>query len=72
MLSNQSSSHLRFLSSIGVTPLMAAMVMKNEFLFSCYEDLDRCWKLLGETSIKARSIRGAIHQFSRMILNSDF
>ncbi len=41
-----------------MTPLMAAMVQKNEFLFSIYEDLDRCWKLLGEVSIKARSIRG--------------
>ena len=37
---------------------MSAMVQKNEYMFSIFEDVDRCWKLCGETSIKARSIRG--------------
>ena len=48
----------RFLSAIGVTPLMAAMVQGTEYMFTVFEDVDRGWKLLGETSIKARSIRG--------------
>ena len=48
----------RFLSAIGVTPLMAAMVQRTEYMFTVFEDVDRGWKLLGETSIKARSIRG--------------
>ena len=46
------------MASIGVTPLMATMVMRSEVMITVYEDIDKCWKILTETSIKARSIKG--------------
>ena len=48
----------QYLAAIGVTPLMATMVMRSDYLITIYEDIDKCWKILTETSIKARSIRG--------------
>ena len=48
----------KYLSAIGVTPLMATMVMRSDYMITIYEDIDKCWKILAETSIKARSIKG--------------
>lgn len=47
-----------YLHEVGVTPLMATMVMRSDFLMTIYEDIDHCWKILTETSIKARTMRG--------------
>ena len=47
-----------FLAGVGVTPLVATMVIRSETMVTIYEDLDKQWKILSETSIKAKSIRG--------------
>ena len=39
----------KYLSSIGVTPLMAQMVLRSDFMITIYEDIDKCWKMLTET-----------------------
>ena len=48
----------KYLAGIGVTPLMAQMVLRSDFMITIYEDIDKCWKVLTETSIKAKSIKG--------------
>eukprot|EP00094_Tigriopus_californicus_P001748 TCALIF_01690-PA protein Name:"Protein of unknown function" AED:0.00 eAED:0.00 QI:104/1/1/1/1/1/3/324/270 len=47
-----------YLRAIGVTPLMAQMVVRSEYLITVYEDIDHAWKVLTETSIKAKNVKG--------------
>lgn len=56
LISNQ--NYDKYLSAIGVTPLMAQMVLRSDYMVTIYEDIDKCWKILTETAIKAKSIRG--------------
>ena len=46
------------LVAIGVNPRTLAMVMKAESMMTIYEDIDKQWKILQETSIVAKSLRG--------------
>ena len=48
----------KYLAAVGVTPLMAQMVLRSDYMVTIYEDIDHCFKILTETSIKAKSIRG--------------
>ena len=48
----------RVLEAIGVNPRTLAMVMKADAMITIYEDIDKQWKILQETSIIAKSLRG--------------
>ena len=48
----------RVLEAIGVNPRTLAMVMKADAMMTIYEDIDQQWKILQETSIVAKSLRG--------------
>ena len=37
---------------------MAQMVIRSDFLLTLYEDIDHSWKILTETSIKAKNTKG--------------
>ena len=54
---------------IGVTPLIAAMVMRSDYMVTIYEDLDKQWKILSETCVKAKSIRGYKTRSFKMTAN---
>jgi len=47
-----------YLLAIGISPLTATMVLRSDFMVTMYEDLDKQWKILSETCVKAKSIRG--------------
>jgi len=46
------------LTAVGTTPHVIEMVLGSETMMTIYEDIDLRWKILSETSVKARSIRG--------------
>jgi len=46
------------LTALGTTPHVIEMVLQSETMMTIYEDIDLRWKILSETSVKARSIRG--------------
>ena len=46
------------LEAVGANPRTLAMVMKADAMITIYEDIDRQWKILQETSIIAKSLRG--------------
>jgi len=54
-----STEHMEeVLEALGITPMVAIMVMRSDMMLTIYEDIDKQWKILTETSIKAKSIRG--------------
>merc|ERR1712179_385356 len=46
------------MAALGVTPLMAMMTIRSDEMVTIYEELDKQWKILFESSIKAKSVRG--------------
>ena len=54
----RSSICLLLSQATGVSPLMAQMVIRSDFLLTLYEDIDHSWKILTETSIKAKNTKG--------------
>ena len=50
--------YFQVLRAIGITPMVAIMVMRSDMMLTIYEDIDHQWKILTETSIRAKSIRG--------------
>jgi len=46
------------LAVLGTTPHVIDMVLASETMMTIYEEIDLHWKILTETSVKARSIRG--------------
>ena len=37
---------------------MSPFIFRSDFMVTIYEDLDKQWKILSETCVKAKSIRG--------------
>lgn len=58
-----------YLMALGATPLIAAMVIRSDFMVTIYEDLDKQWKILSETCVKAKSIRGYKTRSYKMTAN---
>ena len=46
------------LKAVGINPMTLEMVMKADAMITIYEDIDHQWKILQETSIIAKSLRG--------------
>ena len=48
----------RILKAVGINPMTLEMVMNADSMITIYEDIDKQWKILQETSIIAKSLRG--------------
>ena len=48
----------RVLQAVGINPRTLEMVMNADAMITIYEDIDKQWKILQETSIIAKSLRG--------------
>ena len=48
----------RILKAVGINPMTLEMVMNADSMITIYEDIDKQWKILQETSIVAKSLRG--------------
>ena len=46
------------LKAVGINPMTLEMVMRADAMITIYEDIDHQWKILQETSIIAKSLRG--------------
>ena len=46
------------LKAVGINPMTLEMVMNAAAMITIYEDIDKQWKILQETSIIAKSLRG--------------
>ena len=48
----------RVLNAVGINPRTLEMVMNADAMITIYEDIDKQWKIMSETSIIAKSLRG--------------
>lgn len=57
------------MTALGVRPLTLKMVMKSDMVLTIYEDIDMQWKILQETCVKAKSIKGYMTKNYKMTAN---
>lgn len=66
MLQNTSKFH--FFLAFSTNPIFGAF-FRSDFMVTLYEDLDKQWKILSETCVKAKSIRGYKTKSFKMTAN---
>eukprot|EP00092_Neocalanus_flemingeri_P029285 GFUD01031796.1.p1 GENE.GFUD01031796.1~~GFUD01031796.1.p1 ORF type:complete len:252 (-),score=70.20 GFUD01031796.1:451-1206(-) len=65
----QSNDYEKYLETLGVGPMIISMVIRANMVLKINQEIDKRWKFVYETSIKAKSMRGFSTNTPKLVEN---